>query len=64
MDQEFKQYLDGKFAELDGKFATRRELERVETALFTELRKAASPAELRARTHAAVLRAIDFTVLN
>jgi hypothetical protein len=88
MDQELKQYLDGKFAELDGKFAgkfaeldgkfaeldakfagkfaeldgkfaTKQDLERVETALLTEFHKWASPADMRARTHAAALRAID-----
>jgi hypothetical protein len=67
MDQDLKQYFDGKFtelggkiadlngkiAELDAKFATKRDLERVETALLTEFHKWASPAEMRARTHAA-----------
>jgi hypothetical protein len=57
MDQELKQYLDAKFAEQDAKFA--RDLERVETALLTEFHKWASPAELRTRSHAAALRAID-----
>lgn len=59
MDNDLKQYLDAKFASLDGKFATKQDLERVETALLTEFHKWASPAEARARTHAAVLRAID-----
>jgi hypothetical protein len=77
VDQELKQYLDGKFAELDGKvakkfveldgkfaeldgkFATKQDLERVETTLLTEFHKWASPAEARARTHTATLRAID-----
>jgi hypothetical protein len=52
MDQELKQYLDGKFVELQGKFAemhekfaTKQDLERVETALLTEFHKWASPAE-------------------
>jgi hypothetical protein len=57
MDQELKQYLDGKFAEQDARFA--KDLERVETALLTEFHKWASPADMRARTHAAALRAID-----
>jgi len=35
------------------------DIERVETALLTEFHKWASPAEARARTHAAALRAID-----
>ena len=73
MDQELKQYLDGKFAEmngkveemngkvaeLDSKFATKQDLERVETALLTEFHKWASPADMRARAHTAALRAID-----
>lgn len=94
MDQELKQYLDGKFTDVDAKFtevaarftevaakftevaakltevaakfgemhaifATKQDLERVETALLTEFHKWASPAEMRARTHAAALRAID-----
>jgi hypothetical protein len=53
MDQELKQYLDARFAAVDAK------IERVETALLTEFHKWASPAEMRARTHAAALRAID-----
>ena len=56
MDQELKQYMDGKFAEQDAKFA--RDLERVETALLTEFHKWASPADMRARTHTAAIRAI------
>ncbi len=35
------------------------QLERVETRLLTEFHKWASPVELRVRSHAAVLRAID-----
>jgi hypothetical protein len=57
MDQELKQYLDGKFGEMDAKF--KRDLERVETALLTEFHKWASPAEARTRSHTATLRAID-----
>ncbi len=69
MDQELKQHLDGingklgdinkKLAEMDAKFATKQDVERVETALLTEFHKWASPADMRARTHAAALRAID-----
>jgi hypothetical protein len=66
MDQDLKQYLDTKFTqinekvvELGSKFATKQDLERVETALLTEFHKWASPAEARARTHAAAIRAID-----
>jgi hypothetical protein len=37
----------------------RVQLERVETKLPTEFQERASPRELRARTHAAVLRALE-----
>ena len=37
----------------------KEQLERVETRLLTEFHKWASPVELRARSHAAVLRAMD-----
>jgi hypothetical protein len=57
MDQELKQYLDTKFAEMGAN--SKRDLERVETALLTEFHKWASPAEARARTHTAAIRAID-----
>lgn len=59
MDQELKQYLDAKFAEQDAKFASKMDLERVETALLTEFHKWASPAELRVRSHTSMLGAID-----
>ncbi len=57
MDQELRQYLDGKFAEMDAKFA--QDLERVETTLLTEFHKWASPADARMKTHTAAIRAID-----
>ena len=38
------------------------QLERVETALLTEFHKWASPVEMRVRSHAAALRAIDVEV--
>jgi hypothetical protein len=59
MDQELRQYLDNKFGELDSKFATKQDLERVETALLTEFHKWASPADMRARSHAAAIRTMD-----
>ena len=73
MDQDLRQYLDRKFADvdtkfaylhtkfadMDTKFATKQDLERVETSLLTEFHKWASPAEARARTHTAAIRAID-----
>jgi hypothetical protein len=51
--------MHSKFTEMHSKFATKHDLERVETALLTEFHKWASPADMRARTHAAALRAID-----
>jgi hypothetical protein len=59
MDQELRQYLDGKFGELEAKFATKQDLERVETTLLTEFHKWASPADARMKTHTAAIRAID-----
>jgi hypothetical protein len=37
MDQELKQYLDAKFAEQDAKFASKLDLERVETRFARDL---------------------------
>jgi hypothetical protein len=38
------------------------QLERVETSLLTEFHKWASPVEMRVRSHAATLRALDLEV--
>jgi hypothetical protein len=46
LTEEDKQWISGR-------------LEKVETTLLTELHKWASPVELRQRSHAAVLRALD-----
>jgi hypothetical protein len=67
MDEELKQYLIAMEARLDAKIAaieTRLEakIEKVETTLLTEFHKWASPAELRARSHAAAIRALDLEV--
>jgi hypothetical protein len=40
----------------------RGQLEKVETTLLTELHKWASPVELRQKSHAAALRALDAEV--
>jgi hypothetical protein len=40
-------------------FATKQDLERVETSLLTEFHKWASPVELRQRSHSAAMRAFD-----
>ena len=51
----------GHFEERLGKLEERFEerLEKVETTLLTEFHKWASPLEMRQRTHAAAIRAID-----
>jgi hypothetical protein len=70
MDNELKQYLDGmearigtkleqSFADIQARFATKEDLERVETALLTEFHKWASPAEMRAKSHAHAIRLMD-----
>jgi hypothetical protein len=51
--------LDARLEAMDAKFATKQDLERVETNLLTEFHKWASPAEARAKTHTAAIRAID-----
>jgi hypothetical protein len=53
MDSELKEYLEAMEARLDAK------IERVETTLLTGFHKWASPAELRARSRAAAIRALD-----
>jgi hypothetical protein len=67
MDEDLKRYLDARFHEIDRKFAELRpqfkeDLERVETTLLTEFHKWASPVEMRARSHAAAIRALDIEV--
>jgi hypothetical protein len=66
MDSELKQYLEGmearigaKLADMNAIFATKEDLERVETALLTEFHKWASPSEMRAKSHALAIRAMD-----
>lgn len=53
MDEELKQYLIAMEGRIDAK------IEKVETTLLTEFHKWASPAEMRSRSHAAALRALD-----
>jgi hypothetical protein len=70
MDNDLKQHLEGMetrlnakfatmFAEMHDIFATKADLERVETALLTEFHKWASPAEMRAKSHAQAIRLMD-----
>jgi hypothetical protein len=49
--------LDEKMADMEARLDAK--IEKVETTLLTEFHKWASPADARARTHAAALRAID-----
>ena len=60
MKAELKADMKGLKADIERVEAELKvDIERVETALLTEFHKWASPAEARARTHAAALRAID-----
>jgi chaperonin cofactor prefoldin len=75
MEDELKAHLEAMEARLDAKIEkvearldTKIEamearldakIEKVETTLLTEFHKWASPAELRARSHAAAIRALD-----
>jgi hypothetical protein len=51
--------VTGQLERFADRFATKEQLERVETSLLTEFHKWASPVEMRQRTHSAALRAID-----
>jgi hypothetical protein len=53
-------HLEERLAKLEERFAER--LEKVETTLLTEFHKWASPIEMRQRSHAAALRALDSEV--
>ena len=54
-------YNSGMLTEDDKQWISQR-LEKVETTLLTEFHKWASPVELRQRSHAAALRALDAEV--
>jgi hypothetical protein len=53
MDDELKQHLEV----MEGRMNAR--IEKVGTALLTEFHKWASPAEMRAKSHALAIRAMD-----
>ena len=71
MNEELKQFLtqiaerqDARIEALEGKLTAMEArldavIEKVETTLLAEFHKWASPADARARTHSAALRAID-----
>jgi len=56
----FSQELNRRFEEHARLFS--QQLEKVETTLLTEFHKWASPQEMRQRTHAAAIRALDAEV--
>ena len=69
IDPELKQYLESMRSEIKTELESLRsefksDIERVETALLTAFHNWASPAEARARTHTATLRAIDLESLS
>jgi hypothetical protein len=68
MDSELKDYLDEMKRDLTAhvegvesrlRVHVSQECEKVETKLLTEFHKWASPVEMRIRSHAAVMRALD-----
>jgi hypothetical protein len=67
MDEELRNYLDANFKRIDERFAEMEErlnkmderIEKAETTLLTEFHKWASPAEMRAKSHALAIRAMD-----
>ena len=56
----FGGHVEERLEKLEGRFDER--LEKVETTLLTEFHKWASPLEMRQRTHAAAIRALDAEV--
>ena len=61
MDQ-LKHHFDDLKRYMDAKYATKVDVERVETSLLTAFHKWASPVEARARTHNAAIHAIDLEI--
>ena len=59
VDHELREYLIAMEARILERCATKDDLERVETALLTEFHKWASPAEMRAKSHAQAIRLMD-----
>jgi len=55
--RESEERMTGRVESVEARLAER--IEKTETALLTEFHKWASPVEMRQRTHAAALRAID-----
>ena len=59
LTEDDKKWLMELMETFAAKFATKQDLERVETRLLTEFHKWASPLDMRVRSHSAALRAID-----
>lgn len=68
LTEDDKNWIGGQIRELESHFEARighaearlqARIEQVETNLLTEFHKWASPADARARTHSAALRALD-----
>jgi hypothetical protein len=57
LTQEDKRWIAAEIAASEERMTAR--MEKIETALLTEFHKWASPVEMRQRTHAAALRAVD-----
>ena len=57
LNDEGKQWISEGFEKVRAEFSER--LEKIETTMLTEFHKGTSPVELRQRSRAAVLRAID-----
>jgi hypothetical protein len=57
LTEDDKKWLMELMETFAAKFATKQDLERVETRLLTEFHKWASPVELRQRSHSAAMRA-------
>lgn len=62
LSKDDKQWIRAELGKL--RAALKTDWDRPETALTTELHEDASPAELRARTHAAVLRALELEAIS
>lgn len=57
--------IEEHFAEIKAKLVElEHKIEHVETSLLTEFHKWASPNEMRQRTHAAAIRALDTEIEN
>ena len=60
LTEDNKQWISQRLEKVENELS--RRLEKVETTLLTEFHKWASPVELRQKSHAAALRALDAEV--